>query len=205
MAHNTLNGGAVTEIGGGKAMFSGTVYEVDSGKALSGGTVYPISFDDGVCTVNIDLNLEHTTSGDGGQRYFNNFSISVWDADGNIINGYGYYVTEGNNHTTHYPEVLVASTVEGPVKVGTSFDVPKGSKLEFFLLGNTKMNSITHIYMNGVLLMDTFNASTSPGTTVEVCEIIGDVTIKYDGAECDQMASLGDNYYGQHIRITMEG
>lgn len=44
MAHNTLSGGAVTEIGGGRAALNGAVYEVDSGKAMGGGTVYPISF-----------------------------------------------------------------------------------------------------------------------------------------------------------------
>ncbi|WP_458397418.1 hypothetical protein [Anaerotignum sp.] len=52
MAHNTLNGGTVTEIGGGKAMLNGTVYEVDSGKALSGGTVCPITFAE-KCTVTL--------------------------------------------------------------------------------------------------------------------------------------------------------
>lgn len=44
MAHNVLNGGAVSEIGGGKAMLNGAVYQIDSGKAMSGGTVFSISF-----------------------------------------------------------------------------------------------------------------------------------------------------------------
>lgn len=45
MAHNTLNSGTVTEIGGGKALLNDTVYEVKSGKALSNGTVYNIEFE----------------------------------------------------------------------------------------------------------------------------------------------------------------
>ena len=44
MAHKTLIGGTVYEIGGGKDLIGGTVYEKDHGKTLVGGTVYEVGF-----------------------------------------------------------------------------------------------------------------------------------------------------------------
>lgn len=69
MAHKTLIGGTVYEIGGGKDLIGGTVYEKDHGKTLVGGTAYEVGFVENLTVTMTQANPSNVTayiSWDGG-------------------------------------------------------------------------------------------------------------------------------------------
>lgn len=201
MAHNTLNGGAVTEIGGGKAMLGGTVYEVDSGKALSGGTVYPIKFAD-ECTVEINLSVDNQSMGVLG------LGVGVYDNNGNLVDGYLIStVQDPSDDSDDYSEPTELSEYhrsyfDGTTNGGTLsavMTVQKGYTLKLFVCMDGKTSSYCYIYYNGTQVYakdtdidyDTWSTEITGNTTVvseEWSKNVSDVT-----------------QYNTNVNITMEG
>ena len=156
MAHNTLNGGTVTEIGGGKAMLNGTVYEVGSGKALSGGAVYQVNFSQ-PCSVRVyahesvvDGNVL-TTSGiyaigiritnKGGQRKLNVcYKSSLTNLnDEQMIKNEGWSIYQTDAHIDLMHEAEVGDTLY--VKAWVVFDDKvSASPSRFYVNGKEVLN-----------------------------------------------------------------
>lgn len=205
MAHNTLNGGTVTEIGGGKAMLNGTVYEVDSGKAMYGGAVHPISFGGGPCTVNVQVN---TRSG-GKALAINTLSVGIYDSAGALKTGVSYsdYSKAATDGSYGFPSGYTVKYTTGGDSKGLQCNdtyeaISDEDVLKLTIDTNNKYYPKTIVYLNGVEVAS-FEADSSTDVIGEwTTPITGNTTVKYDRT---QDVAYGDNSSIASVYVTMEG
>ena len=188
MAHNTLNGGTVTEIGGGKAMLNGTVYQVDSGKALSGGTVYPISFGN-ECTVTIDLN---ETNKNGGML---DLAVGIYDKNGGLVDGYAVSDFDGSSPDAELSGYKVTYGGDSNANVNTVMTAEIGDTLKIIVRMDGTKTSYCYIYFNGTQV---YGKDSDTDFDEWSTEITGNTTVVNEEApETDK--------YDAYVYITMEG
>jgi hypothetical protein len=200
-------GGAVTEIGGGKAMLDGTVYEVDKGKVLAGGTIYKIEFE-----TKYAISFKHTFArnetdgGDGVEAY----GVVVKDSTG-VVKVAEWFEIDETDEDGGSASVVVPSLYEWDETIGPSFDFhyesDPGDVLELWFGGLMKESEVTIIF-NGVsqgvlalLDVDGDGETNDDVCTMYTLQLKGNVEVKV--LEEGQTEKATEVY--ATIGITMEG
>lgn len=221
MAHNALNGGAVTEIGGGKAMLNATVHQIDSGKALFGGTVYPITFAE-KCIVTLLTFFRYNSTPDSADQAPDGPSgigIVLKDTSGNVrsadmyegISGMAVLPSAYSTWSRHTVGTQVCSQNNTPKKSTFTIDACVGDTFELWIEitgdGDNKPG-YADVYLNGTqVLNDAGGTDTNKdGSFTGDERFVSYSTVVTGNATVDQTDSNGSTGGPMvTIKITMEG